>query len=302
MIFYLDAPGGQFLTTYIHVIACAIENNVTVMNLGLSDHAAFFAGTRADLFARYPSRKSLISPTPERRATVLRWAVRVQRSVEKSKLKNFGSALVRVARSSGETTLGKSDAEKQSMIVDMDSPAFRAQLKKTPALVVTGPLLRAQTSIRKHYAAVREFFTPCAEQKAAIETQLHAARGDSELLIGVHIRRSDYAKFMDGKFYYTHEQYRTCMEQTQNLFADKTVRFLMQSDEPVDADVFKPFDVCFARGERATQIYVLAGCDYLIGPPSTFLSWASFYNQVPHYKIMDLEKIPTIQDFVINRG
>jgi hypothetical protein len=28
-------------------------------------------------------------------------------------------------------------------------------------------------------------------------------------------------------------------------------------------------------------MYALASCDYIVGPPSTFSLWASFYGQVP---------------------
>jgi len=37
----------------------------------------------------------------------------------------------------------------------------------------------------------------------------------------------------------------------------------------------QPFDWRF--------IFSFAKCDYIVGPPSTFTSWASFYGDVPVY-------------------
>ncbi len=302
MIFYLDPPGNNHFTTYNHVIACAIENNVTVLNLGLKDYAPYLAGTSADVFSRFPSHKSFIPPTPQRRATAARWAQKLQRSVEKGKLKSLKGGTVGILRSSTETTLGKTEAEKQKMIVNLDGPEFRAQLRSMQAIFLSGPLLRAQESVRKHYPKVRDFFRLADKYQAEMEAPVRALRREAELVIGVHIRRTDFAKFMGGRFVYSVEQYRTCMARTKELFPDKTVKFLIQSDEQFHTDAFEGFAPEFAKGLEWMQIYTLAQCDYLIGPPSTSLSWASFYNQVPHYKIMDPDKIPSRTDFVINRG
>lgn len=34
-------------------------------------------------------------------------------------------------------------------------------------------------------------------------------------------------------------------------------------------------------------MYLLARCDYIIDPPSTYTMWASFYGNVPLYMITD---------------
>ena len=41
-------------------------------------------------------------------------------------------------------------------------------------------------------------------------------------------------------------------------------------------------------------------CDYLIGPPSTFTSWASFIGNVPTYHIKNKYKKIELSDFVLN--
>jgi len=44
-------------------------------------------------------------------------------------------------------------------------------------------------------------------------------------------------------------------------------------------------------------MYGFARCDYLIGPPSTFTMWASFYGQVPLNIICRNDQPQAIDDF-----
>jgi len=57
----------------------------------------------------------------------------------------------------------------------------------------------------------------------------------------------------------------------------------------------------FGTGHFIEDLYTLASCDYIIGPPSTFTMWASFYGRVPLYKIIDRNKLQEIDDFTYFR-
>jgi hypothetical protein len=46
-------------------------------------------------------------------------------------------------------------------------------------------------------------------------------------------------------------------------------------------------------------LYVLAGCHYLVGPPSTFTLWASYYGATPLYQVEDPDKAFSINDFKV---
>lgn len=304
MILFLDDTRflGNHIATYIHIIACGIDSGTTVTNLGLGEYASFFAGTRNDLFARYPARQSLLRPTPTRRRRAAHWVYRLTHSLESGKLHALGHSYVRTVHSGTETTMGKDSTEKREMIVDMDSAEFRRALQATPALVLQGPLFRAQTSIRKHYAGVKAFLRPADAHLQNINAALAEARRDSDLLIGVHIRRADYASFMGGKYMYSWDQYAQVMTWASALFSGKQVAFLVHTDTPLEPNRFQQFRYTVAHGKLLEDVYALAGCDYLLGPPSTYMSWASFYGHVPHYKIMDPAHPPTPDDFVINRG
>lgn len=45
------------------------------------------------------------------------------------------------------------------------------------------------------------------------------------------------------------------------------------------------------------DMYSLAECDYIIGPPSTYTMWASFYGEVPLYMVDNPSLKPVLSDF-----
>jgi len=118
-------------------------------------------------------------------------------------------------------------------------------------------------------------------------------------LIGVHIRHGDYRHFMDGKYFYTFEEYHQILKEVRILFPHQKVRFCICSNVPIEKEKFYGLDIVTGPGEAIDDMYVLAGCDYLVGPPSTFTIWASFYGNTPLYQIEDPESKIKEEDFQI---
>ena len=59
----------------------------------------------------------------------------------------------------------------------------------------------------------------------------------------------------------------------------KSVTFLLCSNEPLKEANFKHFSIQKGPGDMIGDLYSLASCDYIIGPPSTYSMWASFYGR-----------------------
>jgi hypothetical protein len=127
------------------------------------------------------------------------------------------------------------------------------------------------------------------------------ARRDGKFLVGVHVRQDDYRSFKGGRYYYSHRQYRHLMEQVCTAYADRPVSFLVCSDDPVPADAFAGLDVLYGNGHELEDLYALAACDRLMGPPSTYSRWASFYGKVPRLEISDPEIAPRPERFRVER-
>lgn len=100
--------------------------------------------------------------------------------------------------------------------------------------------------------------------------------------IGVHLRRGDYKNYRNGIYYYSDKDYHHIMKYITSLLSEKKVVFVLCSNEEIDLTFYN--DLNIVRLENANLIednYLLSKCDYIIGPPSTYSMWASFFGKVP---------------------
>ena len=68
------------------------------------------------------------------------------------------------------------------------------------------------------------------------------------------------------------------------------------------SDLLKGPDITFSHGTREFDLYSLTQCDLIVGPPSTFSGWASFYGSVPLNCITHKNQIIQTSDFKIISG
>ncbi|MBK5722328.1 alpha-1,2-fucosyltransferase [Dysgonomonas sp. Marseille-P4677] len=152
--------------------------------------------------------------------------------------------------------------------------------------------------VEKHSDAIRDIYRFKYDSIAHIDTAIGKSR--DYLLVGVHIRRGDYKTWLNGIYYYTDNVYIRIMKQIEDQVAEegKKVLFLICSNEKMDLDNFRPLD-CFAFTDSSaiTDLYALSKCDYIIGPPSSYSQWASFYGQVPVRYIMSANDKLNLSEF-----
>ena len=139
-----------------------------------------------------------------------------------------------------------------------------------------------QRYLQQFHGPLTELFRPDDRYVQRVDRLLNAHRRQDELLIGVHLRRGDFRTYRDGQFYYPDEVYTNCMQQLTDLFPAHRLRFLLCSNEPINPASFHAY-ATFSQpdAEGIEDLHALSRCDYLIGPPSTFSMWASFYGRVP---------------------
>jgi hypothetical protein len=87
------------------------------------------------------------------------------------------------------------------------------------------------------------------------------------------------------------------MWQVNCLFGNRKVGFLVCSNEKHEPQKFSGLRVFLGTGQPIEDMYGLAGCDYIMGPPSTYSMWASFYGEVPLYQFEDANRKISIEDF-----
>lgn len=155
---------------------------------------------------------------------------------------------------------------------------------------------RDANALAKSEDEVRMFFKPLQVERA--EHILKDLRGEGEILIGVHIRRTDYKTFLSGRYYFEDDVYRREMSNVQNLLAEKgNVRFVVFSDEKIDESHFSVLPCSFMHGSAVEDQWMMGQCDYLMGPPSTFSAWASFMGKVPLARMWNKGYELKLEDF-----
>lgn len=131
---------------------------------------------------------------------------------------------------------------------------------------------------------LQHIFRPKDEITTKAERLISELKMNNDIVVGVHIRRGDYATWNDGKFFYSLEQYHQFMLRIKSLYKDKSVAFFISSNEDFSTDIFDDC-ICVRFGKEPSgailDLYTLSICDLIIGPFSSYSRWASFIGEVP---------------------
>lgn len=147
--------------------------------------------------------------------------------------------------------------------------------------------------IAEHKQEIVELFKPKEQVVNNVKSYFDDYDG---LTIGLHIRRGDYKDYLGGKYYYIDDVYSNIIDSLRRKMEveGKRVRFLICSNDSVSIpdECNDVFSIQGANG--ITDLYALSCCDFIIGPPSSFSQWASFYGDVPLFVLLnanpDLDK------------
>lgn len=262
------------LILFSHFIANAAEHGYEVANPSFFDCAHYFPSIREDFFCRFPETRSRLESNQM-----------LQKAFFKL-LKN-GTSLYRTLGLNGRrfSVLDIRHSDTQSDVYDMAQPEFVSARQGSDFLFAKGWLFRDSANFGKHGDLLRRFFTPGDDYLRRIDALLLRARRDCDHLVGIHIRQGDYKKWLKGKYFFTTETYAGLMRRYAESLPGKRVRFLICSNAPQDEKLFDGLDYIMGNNHPLEDLYSFARCDFLVGPPSTYTLWASFYGQVPLYVV-----------------
>jgi len=131
---------------------------------------------------------------------------------------------------------------------------------------------------------IQRIFRPKKDITEKAEALISDMRQESDIVIGVHIRRGDYAKWNEGRFYYELNEYHQFMLRIKELYNNKKVSFFISSNEVFSLELFTNCECRRFYEEPSGSIldlYTLSICDRIIGPYSSYSRWASFIGEVP---------------------
>ncbi len=275
---------GNRLFTMGHFIASAIENGFTVANPAFEDYAEHFETTRHDLLCRFPARESAFTRGKWLMRAIERPCVMISGTVMKWHL---------------NTRLWRAVAVGIHDEFRLDRDDFRDWATRSMLLFVHGWSFRDPGAFTRQAQTIREYFQPVSELRERAQKTVRQARAGCDVLVGVHIRQGDYRQHLDGKFYFESSDYVRLMRQAETLFSGRRVGFLLCSNQAQDPALFSSFTKFEPDGHLVVDMYSLAQCDYIVGPPSTFSQWASFYGQVPLCIVRDVKSMLSLDQFRI---
>jgi hypothetical protein len=152
-----------------------------------------------------------------------------------------------------------------------------------PLVFVRGWYFRDYLDFDQHADEIRNYFRPRKSYILAAEQICMQVRQSADLLIGLHIRRSDYRHWNNGKYYFEDPVYVELIERVIDQFPQKKIKFIIASDEALNLNNYSRVidHIVWEKRIHVVDLMVLALCDYIVGPPSTFSKWSSFYGRVP---------------------
>ena len=293
MVIITDKCGrlANRLFLFAYFIANAIEFNYRICYPVFSDYAHYFQGTTNDILCRYPPTPSfgILNSKARRLVCFLLFACTAC-------IAKFNFTLFRVV------TLDIRSREDSDGDFELSDAGFIETREASRLLFAKGWLFRDGRNLRNHAEQVRVFFRPAARHAAVVGRLMDQARKDCDILVGIHMRQGDYQNWLGGRYFYTTEQYAGIIRRSRGLWGDRRVRYLICSNTKQDERSLAGLDYLLAGNNEVEDLYALACCDYLIGPPSTYSMWASFYGSVPLLQVEEPEQALALENFAIIEG
>ncbi|NDC62584.1 MAG: hypothetical protein EBZ59_01030 [Planctomycetia bacterium] len=277
-----------------HWIPAALRAGVPLYFPGFSPYSAWFRGTDRQRCPCFPRNAPPLGPAESMLSSLCARAARVQGRLVEPLFTLAGMLPGVVTYSCDERGAGGVTAP-SAVLAEPRVAAGRS-------LWARGWHCRDEPGMREHAAAIREFFTPVAEVQRRVDACIQPLRREGALLVGVHLRRGDYRHWSGGRYLYDDDTICRLMHQTREALPGRTVRFLMVSNQAIDRHGYRGLDIGLGPGDPPGDLYALASCDYLLGPPSTFTMWASFFGTVPLYCIDDPTVAPRLDRFAVSIG
>lgn len=275
------------LWIFSYFAANAIEYDYNLLYRNFDEFIWYFRSTRANNFDGYPIKARISRFIPL--DYILYWLMQaVIESIKNIKPLFPFYTIKKVPRAGEGFDLNDSEFVKNA----------------TTKLVITrdgGFYFRDNRNLKKHKEKILQFFVPGTKYKEEIDQLINKSRETSDILVGVHIRKGDYERWKKGQWFFENSFYAKCMKSMAQQFENdgKRVLFLLVSNEPVNENDFMEISTIKGPGHMVEDLYALAECDYIIGPPSTYTLWASFYGEKPLWFMETPDKVPDLSKFFI---
>lgn len=261
-IFIIGSPYGRWgnrLMLYSYVIAWSQKFNGIVLNPSFIEYEEYFKNFKSNVLGLVPCKASPKNKIPKF------FSKMVRKSFERISCRNI--KLPRIISFDLESE--NDDYEKES---------FQNLLHYNKVIFFRGFLFgkRNFTVVSYHRSYIKNLFEFSHNIRKRTDQILSSI--SKSRIIGVCMRQGDYKYHFDGKLFLEDQEYMMLLDRLKIHFGNDFGIFVAceeQKDKNLDDSVY------FSYKDPAVNLSTLSKCDYLIGPSSTFMTWAAFLNNVP---------------------
>lgn len=261
-IFIIGTPYGRWgnrLMLYSYIISWSKKFNGIVLNPSFIEYEEYFKNFKSNVFGLIPCK-----------------------APPKNKIPKFFSKMInesfnRIAyRKIKIPRIISFDLESENE--DYEKKSFQTLLRRSKVVFFRGFLFGKRNF--KSVGNLRNYLKNLFEFSDKIVSRSNEILGsiNKSYIIGVCMRQGDYKNHFNGKLFLEDHEYKMLLDRLKIHFGNDFGIFVAceeKKDEILDESAY------FNYGEPAVNLCTLSKCNYLIGPASTFMTWAAFLNNVP---------------------
>jgi len=183
------------------------------------------------------------------------------------------------------------------------SPRFRDLNSKTAIKFIQGWRSRHMVNgdlIAKHKDEICKIFSFSDGIISEVSDIFADKRKSNDVIVGVHIRRGDYQKWINGKYYFSDELYSKWIKaiDAELKLKGKSACFYIASNEKIKAENYTGINYFVLENSSSEKdIFALSQCNYIMGPTSTYSQWAAFIGDIPILFLLSRDEMPVLKDF-----
>ena len=259
---------GNRLQLYAHWIAFALEKEVRLLNPAFAEYSLFFLGTADQRLGKFPKEQGANSSSEAFREWIY-WSNRAAYKLAKPLAisKNSG---IRVAKAQSSKFI-----QTDSLLNDFLQESWNILFAQGLHFYSPGEWFV------RHGDKIRSFLEPLNVYQEKATQLVTKIKSQTDVLVGVHMRQTDYKEFVGGRFFYSLEQYLMKMLEIRDLYHPRRCSFLICSDAQWEGNLKPGLAYFSGPGTLVGDLMALSKCDLILGPPSTFSGWAAWYGKVP---------------------